>query len=137
MFCLYGGGLFGGVISQYPLRLKHQESANLLISFLWKSQKTKMHPKCPGGTSYPSRESRRSPLSVFALRIFPSKLYSVVASSTGELKHNHDHSNDNKSYSIFNPAASIILALSKSQQLPSTLQACQWLPFRSNIQKSS
>lgn len=137
MFCLHGGSLFGGELSQYPLRLKHQESADLLIPFLWKSQKTKMHPKCLGGTSYPSRESRRSPLRVFALRIFPSKLYSVVASSTGELKHNHDHSNDNKSYSIFNPAASVILALSKSQQLPSTLQACQWLPFRSNIQKSS
>lgn len=136
MFCLHGGSLFRGVLSQYPLRLKHQESANLLIPFLWKSQKTKMYPKCLGGTSHPSRESRRSPLRVFALRIFPSKLYSVVASSTGELKHNHDHSNDN-SYSIFNPAASVILALSKSQQLPSTLQACQWLPFRSNIQKSS
>lgn len=134
MFCLHGGGLFGGVIYQSPLRLKHQESANLLIPFLWKSQKTKMHPKCLGGTSYPSRESRRSPLSVFALRIFPSKLYNVVASSAGELKHNHDHSNDNKSHSTFNMAASTILALRKSQQVSSTLKACQWLPFCRNFQ---
>lgn len=68
-----------------------------------------MHPKCLGGTSYPSRENR------CLLWIFPSKLYNVAASSAGELKHNHDNSDDYKSYSLFNMAASIILALSHSR----------------------
>lgn len=81
------------VIYQSPLRLKHQESANLLIPFLWKSQKTKMHPKVPRRYILSFKGGRRSPLSVCPENI-PSKLYNVVASSAIELKHNHDHSND-------------------------------------------